>query len=37
MTLDLGQWVVIGFCAALIIGYIHGYYYNRKKAEKILS
>jgi len=37
MTLDLGQWIVIGFCAALIIGYIHGYYYNCKKAEKILS
>lgn len=37
MTLDLGQWIVIGLCAALVIGYIHGYYYNRQKAEKILS
>lgn len=34
MELDLGQWVVIGVCAILLIGYILGYYYNRRKAEQ---
>jgi len=37
MQLNFGQWVVIGFCAILIIGYIRGYYYNRQRAGKILA
>jgi hypothetical protein len=35
MELDVGQWIVIGVCAVLILGYITGYYYNRQKAQKI--
>jgi hypothetical protein len=33
--LNLGQWVVIGVCGALILGYILGYYFNRQHAEQI--
>ena len=36
MELNLGQWVVIGVCAILILGYIRGYYYNRQRAGQIL-
>ncbi len=36
MELNLGQWVVIGLSALLILGYIRGYYYNRQRAEKAL-
>lgn len=35
MELSLGQWLVIGICAVLILGYIAGYYYNRQKAGRI--
>ena len=35
MKLDLGQWVTIGICAILILGYIRGYYKNRQKALQI--
>jgi len=35
MKLSLEQWLVIGFCAVLLIGYIAGYYYNRQQAGKI--
>ncbi|MBN2117031.1 MAG: hypothetical protein JW730_10685 [Anaerolineales bacterium] len=37
MELNLGQWVVIGICAVLILGYIRGFYYNRKHAGQILE
>jgi hypothetical protein len=37
MKLNLGQWVVIGVCAILILGYIRGYYYNRQRAGQILA
>ena len=37
MELNLGQWVVIGICAFLIIGYIRGFYYNRQQAGKVLT
>lgn len=37
MQLDTGQWVVIGVCAALIVGYAGGYYYNRRLAEQVLD
>ncbi|MHB8776701.1 MAG: hypothetical protein ACYC6R_02925 [Anaerolineales bacterium] len=37
MQLDAGQWLVIGVCAVLIVGYIGGYYYNRRTAEQILA
>jgi hypothetical protein len=37
MKLNLGQWVVIGICAILILGYIRGYYYNRQRAGQILA
>ncbi len=37
MELNLGQWVVIGLSALLILGYIRGYYYNRQRAEKALK
>jgi hypothetical protein len=37
MELNLGQWVVIGICAALILGYIRGFYYNRRRARQILE
>jgi len=35
MDLNLGQWVVIGICGFLILGYIGGFYYNRQRAERI--
>ncbi len=35
MKLDLGQWIVIGICALLIISYIRGYIYNRQRARQI--
>jgi hypothetical protein len=37
MDLNLGQWVIIGICAVLILGYIRGYYYNRQHAEQVLA
>ena len=37
MELNLGQWVVIGICAFLILGYIRGFYYNRQQAGKVLT
>lgn len=37
MKLNLGQWVVIGLCAILILGYVRGYYYNRQRAGQILT
>jgi len=37
MELNLGQWVVIGICGILILGYIRGFYYNRRRAEQILT
>ena len=37
MELNLGQWVVIGVCAFLILGYIRGFYYNRQQARKVLT
>ena len=36
MELNVGQWVVIGICAILIIGYIRGFYYNRQRAGQVL-
>lgn len=35
MELNSGQWVVIGICAFLIMGYIRGYFYNRQHAARI--
>ena len=37
MQLNLGQWVVIGVCSVLILGYILGYFYNRQRAQKIYT
>lgn len=37
MELNLGQWVVIGVCAILILGYIRGFYYNRQRAAQVLT
>jgi hypothetical protein len=37
MQLTLAQWLVIGICAVLILGYIAGYYYNRQRAGRILA
>ena len=37
MELNLGQWVVIGICAFLILGYIRGFYYNRQRAGQIFA
>jgi len=37
MELNLGQWVVIGICAVLIVGYIRGFYYNRQRAGHVLA
>jgi hypothetical protein len=37
MELNLGQWVVIGISAILILGYIRGYYYNRQRAVQVLT
>lgn len=36
MELNFGQWTIIGICAVLILGYIRGYYYNRRRAEQVL-
>jgi hypothetical protein len=35
MELTLSQWLVIGICAILVLGYIFGYYYNRQQAGRI--
>ncbi len=35
IQLNLGQSIVIGICAALILAYIRGYFYNRQQAQKI--
>lgn len=35
MELALSQWLVIGVCAILVLGYIIGYYYNREQAGRI--
>lgn len=37
MELTLAQWLVIGICTVLILGYILGYYYNRQQAGRILA
>lgn len=37
MELNLGQWVVIGICALLILSYIRGYFFNRQQAEKVTA
>lgn len=37
MQLNFGQWVVIGICALLILGYIRGFYYNRQRAQQVLA
>ena len=37
MQLDAGQWIVIGICAILIVWYMGGYYYNRQRAEQVLT
>lgn len=35
MELNLGQWVVIGVSTVLILAYIRGFYYNRRRAGQI--
>jgi len=35
MELNLGQWIAIGICAILIIGYVRGYITNRQRAKQI--
>lgn len=37
MQLNVGQWVVIGICAFLILGYVRGFYYNRRRAVQVLD
>ncbi|MGQ9832906.1 MAG: hypothetical protein ACUVRJ_03760 [Candidatus Villigracilaceae bacterium] len=37
MELNLGQWIVIGISAFMILGYIRGYYDNRRRAEQVLT
>lgn len=37
MQLNVGQWVVIGICAFLILGYVRGFYYNRRRAVQVLN
>jgi hypothetical protein len=37
MQLNTGQWAAIGVAAALIFGYILGYFLNRERAEKIFT
>jgi hypothetical protein len=37
LELTLGQWLVIGGCALLILGYIWGFYHNRQQAGRILA
>ncbi len=37
MEITLSQWIVIGICAVLLVGYIFGYYYNRQQAGRIHS
>ena len=35
IELNLGQWIVIGICAVLILAYLRGYFYNRQQASRI--
>ena len=35
MQFTLSEWLVIGICAILVLGYIFGYYYNRQQAGRI--
>jgi hypothetical protein len=37
MKFNLAEWLVIGVCGILLIGYIFGYYYNRQQAGRIHS
>lgn len=37
MQLDVGQWVVVILCSLLILGYIRGFYLNRRKAEQVTN
>jgi hypothetical protein len=37
MQLNLGEWVIIIICSVLILGYILGYLYNRRRAEQIFK
>jgi hypothetical protein len=37
MQLNTGQWVAIIICAILILGYILGYYFNRRRAEQVYA
>lgn len=37
MKLDIGQWIVIGICALLLLGYARGFYYNRRRASQIFA
>ena len=37
MQLNVGQWVVIVMCAFLILGYVRGFYYNRRRAVQVLA
>ena len=37
MKLNFGQWVVIGICALLILGYVRGFYYNRQRARQVMA
>lgn len=35
MDLTLSEWLVIGLCVILVVGYIFGFYYNRQQAGRI--
>mgnify|MGYP005840767241 CR=1 FL=1 len=37
MELNPGQWIVIGISALMIVGYIRGYYDNRRRAMQVLT
>lgn len=37
MELNPGQWIVIGISALMILGYIRGYYDNRRRAGQVLT
>lgn len=37
MELNPGQWIVIGISALMILGYIRGYYANRRRAGQVLA
>jgi len=37
MQLNTGEWVVVGICGVLLVGYILGYLTNRQRAEKIFA